>query len=558
MSKLVSHSVVWINDVQMGTWSCMAAISHFEPIKSKLIFRFVVALLSLNLKLHRQPDLACSPQQTARLKTGSRVNLRVQSCLRMSMKRRSKRARSNPPPTADRARHRYLDTVADDNLRIVLRYLSCRPHYENWHAYVSPLSVNIALDVGGALARAALLEFRGVGGKDGIPIRAVLNVSILRPLLNRLVLHRLVLQLRGDKVLPDLLRGCGAELMELVLRARGTMVTEADILAISSHCTKLESLEIRGTQVEIPLAPIWRSLGSTLTRIFLCSYCHTSGSGYRILDVMSVHDMAEHCVNLRRVDAEKLMYHIAYILIALGTRIRVLSIEDDSDSSIVPWREVYGACTNLKAVSLTLHSSVQAIDVLSLMHTKLVSLTLRILPNLVNLMSTEDQFFSALSACSLLKEVKLLIFQLIPEELLRKLFGSLKSVTTLTCVMNLSNVNLNNDIIDVIASNLTNLESLTISTDIQLKGDDVNALVDLPRLKSVSIRPPLFMKSISKPAEVCAVEIVNKLKDCAQLLQLDIHDVYINRRSPLIAEAAVMYDRKDFDMFIGGVQYRTW
>ncbi len=453
----------------------------------------------------------------------------------------------------------YLDTVPDDSLRIVLRYLSRRPQHHNWYAYISAHSVNTALDVGGGLARAALSEFQSIGGKDGIPLDADADASILCPLVHRLPLQRLVLKLDGGHLLPDLLRGCGAELRELVVNTGWTVITETDILAISTRCTKLTYLAIRGYHFESPLTPIWRSLGSTLTRIYIGWYFSSFGHG--ILGIISVPDLVQHCVNLHHVDVLTLNHVIANVLVALGSRIRVLGIEDKLVSSIAPWRKVYKACTNLETVHLKLHSSEQAIDVLSSMRTKLVSLTL---DDLHNLIPSGGQFFSALSGCTVLREVELHVWKMFPEALLRKLFESLKSVTTLTCIVSLSARNPNKDIINVVAYNLRNLESFTLSTNTQLKGEYVNALVLLPHLKSVTLRAPCIKKSDVKPAEECAVEVVKRLKDCVQLVQLDMDDINIKNRRPrgnrsqLVAEAALMYDRKDFDMFIGGVQYRTW
>ena len=466
------------------------------------------------------------------------------------MERRSKRLRASPPPTPDDVRNRYLDTLPDDSLRVVLRYLSRRPQNRNWHAYISPLSLNTALDIGGALARAASLEFQSIGGKDSVPLDTFLDASILRPLVHRLPLRRLVLKLAGGQLLPDLLRGCGAELREIVLDAGLTVVMETDIFAIATHCRKLSSLAIHGNHVEGTLAPIWRSLGSTLTRLYIYSYYSTLGHG--VLRTISVPTLVKHCVNLRRVDLEKLDDSMAVVLVALGSRLRVLGIENELVRRIAAWRRVCGACTNLEAVHLELTRSTEAVDVLSLIRAKLVSLRLHA-P-----MQTEDRFFSVLSACSLLEEVEFHVGIMVPGALLRKLFESLKSVTTMTCVMDISDVNPKKDVIDVVACNLTRLESFTVSTYESLKGEDVNALVGLPHLKSVTLRHRFIKKSGSKPPEDCAVEVVKRFKDCAQLVQLDIDDINIKNRCPVIAEAAVAYSRKDFDMFIGGVQYRTW
>ncbi len=461
-----------------------------------------------------------------------------------------KRFRASPPPAPDDARKRYLDTVPDDSLRIILRYSSRRPKHHNWHAYVSPCLVNTALDVGGALARAASLEFQSIGGTDGIALDADDDASILRPLVHRLPLRRLVLELPGEDVLPGLLRRCGAGLRELVLDAGWTVVTKTDILAISTRCTKLSYLAIHGNHVAGTLTPIWRALGSTLTRIYIGWYFSAFGHG--ILGTISVPDLVEHCVNLRRVDVLSLTHAIADVLVALGSRIRFLSVEDELVINTAPWREVCRACTNLEAVHLKLHRSAKAVDVLSLMRARLVSLTLH------NPMPVEDGFFSVLSACSALKEVELHLWKTFPEALIRKLFESLASATALTCILSLSEAKPNKDIIDVIACNVTNIESFTISTYKSLEGEDVNALVGLPRLKSVTLRQLFSEKSVAKPPEVCAVEVVKRLKDCAQLVRLVIEDSNIESQSHLIAEAAVTYGRKDFDMFISGVQYRTW
>ncbi len=109
------------------------------------------------------------------------------------------------------------------------------------------------------------------------------------------------------------------------------------------------------------------------------------------------------------------------------------------------------------------------------------------------------------------------------------------------------------DIINVISCSLGNLEYFTISTYESLKGEDFNGLNGLPHLKFVTLRCRYIKKSVLQTPEQCAVEVANKFKDCAQLLQLDIDDINIKNQSVPIAEAAVKYGRKDFDMFIGGV-----
>ncbi len=486
----------------------------------------------------------------------------------MSAEHPFKRLRKSPPSKPDDAHNRYLDTVTVGNLRIVLRYLSNRPQHKNWHASISPLSLYIALNVGGALARAASLEFHRMGGEHGIPLYLDDHddAPICRSLVHRLPLHRLVLRCGGGQAVPDLLRGCGAELREFVYDAWGAVLTKNDICAIASHCKKLSWLAIHGNRVEGALAPIWRSIGSTLTRIHIA--CFYSVSGLGIVDVISVPDLVEHCVNLNHVEVEEVNHETADVLIALGSRIRVLTIVGKLIPSCVPWREVYRACTNLEAVHLGLDCTAKSIDVLSLMGTKLVSLKLHDLHTLPNLryfpdlynqqnpMPTEDRFCSVLSACSVLKEVELNVEKRVTEALLRKLFEGLKSVTKFTCIMSEHYVNPAKDIIDAVACNFKKLESLTIWTA-SLKGEDVDALVDLPRLKHVTLRPASFNISPSKQPGY-AVEVVKRFKDCVQLVQLEIHDMYNNYRSPIIAEAAAMYGRRDFDMFIRGVQYRTW
>ena len=84
-------------------------------------------------------------------------------CSKMSTERPAKRLRANVPTTLDEVRNCYLDTVPDEILRIVLRYLLRRPQHENWHAYLSARLVDTALHMGGALERAALVEFHRIG-----------------------------------------------------------------------------------------------------------------------------------------------------------------------------------------------------------------------------------------------------------------------------------------------------------------------------------------------------------------------------------------------------------
>ena len=354
-------------------------------------------------------------------------------------------------------------------------------------------------------------------------------------------------------MLPDLLRICGSELRELVVK--GCLTKESDILAITTHCTKLSSLAIHGNQFEVTLAPIWRSLGSTLTRIFIGTYIILPTLELTV-NVISVPDLVEHCGYLHRVDIEHLDDDKADILIALGSRIRVLDVGLRLDPNITSWRKVCKSCTNLETIHLAVCSSAEAIDLLSLIRTKLVYLKLY---DLDNLMSTEceDQFFSVLSTCSALKEITLYAKHPIPETRLRKLYGSIDSATAIrchvsTCVFNPVNI------IRAIARNLARIESISITTVFQLKADDVRALINLPHLKYVRIWRGCYNSSAANPAEKHALQIVKNFKDCTQLVQLEIDDVNIRNRSSAIAEPAAMYHRTDFDMFIGGVQYRTW
>ncbi len=269
------------------------------------------------------------------------------SCSQLFTERSSKQLRTCPLPTSEKASNRYLDTLPDEVLPTVLRNLSCRPQHDKWQAYISADSVNTALDVGRALARAAVMEFRIIGGMNGVglPPLFALDVSILRSLVCRLPLHKIVFQfpsrpfwrftpketfhkVHAHTLLSDLLRGCGAELRELVLDTVLVDVTEKEILAISTHCAKLSSLAIRSSRLKGSLTPIWRSLGSTLTRLYISRY--TSNLDEKVRNVISVGDLVEHCVNLCRVDMYELDYETADIVVPLGIRIRVLSIEQPS------------------------------------------------------------------------------------------------------------------------------------------------------------------------------------------------------------------------------------
>ena len=464
----------------------------------------------------------------------------------MCTQQRTKLLLANPQHTRDDARSHYLDTVPDEIARIFLRFLSDRPQNRNWRRYISIVSINTALDIDGALARAASLEFHSLEGQCSNPINdAASDASILRTLVPRLHLYRLVLKLDGYLILPDLLRGCGAELRELDLYpSHNTVVTETEVLAISTHCMKLFVLAIHGNRFEGTLAPIWRSLGSTLAWVYFGRYD---------LDAIAVPDLVEHCANLKYVDCT-FFHPFTDVLVALGSRIRVLNIKFATVVCVVVWREVYTACTNLEAVHLVLENSMNATDILCVLRPKLVSLGL---PRVHRQLSDGDEIFAVLSACPKLERVDLHQVQWISEELLRKLLESLKSVTELTYFMGLYNDQLNKYIIDVISCNLTNLESLTLSTDMLLNWENVNPLADLPHLKSLRLAGAFLNIRGSKPEEY-AVKIMKRLKDCAQLVQLEIDDENLKDYSPLIAEAAVLYKRKYFDMFICGVQYRTW
>ncbi len=468
----------------------------------------------------------------------------------MSTERTAIRLSASQQLTPDDSPSRYLNTLPDDVLRLVLRYLSRRPQQENWHPYISGLLVITAVDVGGAFAHAASSEFNSIGGDGGIRLGSSADDLMFRPLFYRLPLLRIDLQLLEDNVLPDILRGCGAELRVLVLDPPSAGITKTDILAISTHCRRLSSLAIRCSNFEAPLTPIWRSLGSTLTRIYFGFYYATSDS--EILRTVSLPDLTEHCVNLRRVDVLTMNHALAVVLVALGSRIRILGVEDELGKSIASWRAVFMVCTNLEGVHLKLRKPAKAVRTLDLVRAKLVSLTMHApIP-------AAPLFFSVLSSHSVLKEFEFNVRKRMPDTLLHELFKSLKSVTTVTCNMALSNVTPCKDVINVIAHNLKNLQSFHIAANTSFKGEDVSALVNLPHLKSVTLRCPFAMNSLFLPPVEGAVEVMKKLRNCAHLVQLAIDDTNRWDRSLLIAEAAVTYGRKDFDMFIGGVQYRTW
>ena len=73
---------------------------------------------------------------------------------------------------------------------------------------------------------------------------------------------------------------------------------------------------------------------------------------------------------------------------------------------------------------------------------------------------------------------------------LRKSCESLKSVTTKACDVNPLTGIPSKNYIEVIAGNLTKLESFPINTKSTLKGVDVDALIALPHLKSATLRCP--------------------------------------------------------------------
>ncbi len=77
---------------------------------------------------------------------------------------------------------------------------------------------------------------------------------------------------------------------------------------------------------------------------------------------------------MHHVDVSTLNDENADVLVALGSQIRVLSIDGKVVSVIAPWNKAFATCTNLETVHLTLESSsALAVDVFSLMPPKLVS-----------------------------------------------------------------------------------------------------------------------------------------------------------------------------------------
>ncbi len=124
-------------------------------------------MLCIFLKFYRHPPnaivLAGSPWQTGRLKT--MPCLHQPSSLGMFTERQPKRLGTSTSPISDDAHNSYLDTVPDENLRVILRYLSRHPQHHNWRAYISASSVNTALDVGGPRARVAFQNSKALGVK---------------------------------------------------------------------------------------------------------------------------------------------------------------------------------------------------------------------------------------------------------------------------------------------------------------------------------------------------------------------------------------------------------
>ena len=114
---------------------------------------------------------------------------------------------------------------------------------------------------------AASLEFRCIGDNDGFPLDAndYALMFLFCLLAYRLLLHRIVLEIDRGLMLPDVLYGCGTELRELVFDRRCAVVTVTDILALSINCKKQNCLR------ESRLVTIWCSIGSTLTRIYVCA-----------------------------------------------------------------------------------------------------------------------------------------------------------------------------------------------------------------------------------------------------------------------------------------------
>ncbi len=89
----------------------------------------------------------------------------------------------------------------------------------------------------------------------------------------------------------------------------------------------LSWLEIHCNRVEGSLTPVWRSLGSILTRIYIDSYYTVLGHG--VSRIISVPNLVKHCVNLYRIDVGELDNEIADVLVTLGNRIRILGVEDE-------------------------------------------------------------------------------------------------------------------------------------------------------------------------------------------------------------------------------------
>ncbi len=119
------------------------------------------------------------------------------------------------------------------------------------------------------------------------------------------------------------------------------MVRESDILAISTDCAQLTSLAIRCRHVESTFAPMWRSLKSNLSPIYI------SGNYWALRqNAISVYNLLYHCVNLSRIDEERVDEETVVIMATIGNRIRVVLIENTFIDSPHKVHVLYEACAN--------------------------------------------------------------------------------------------------------------------------------------------------------------------------------------------------------------------
>lgn len=259
----------------------------------------------------------------------------------------------------------YLNTLPEDALIVVLRFLSFRPYLRNWKAHVSPRDALQVLQCSGSLAVAARKSFDTIHAHiscgqmqgratKGLHLERISDLSMFydlvaeqAPRLRTLTLDvggsfekmegtqfEFCVNLRvlalgrlfGTNYLLPILATCGGALRELHLGGDKRLPAYV-ILVIAKHCRALETLIIEHDSFAAPTVSIWEAVGGTLRKLAI-KFPRMRERYDDPQPQESATIIAEKCPNLTELE---LLSRCSWrktipLLRALGSQLRVLRV----------------------------------------------------------------------------------------------------------------------------------------------------------------------------------------------------------------------------------------